>query len=328
MKQMISFIIPVYNAEKTLKKCLTSIINQSNSNWEIIAVNDGSTDSSLAILNSFASDNSKIKIINQENAGPGIARNVGMQYAKGEYIAFVDADDWIVADYVKMGLEEFNTSNADVVYTDLTFLAQDGRIIRQGIRSQYASLKKEELIRLQITGKMDWGPFGKIIKKSLIIENHLQYSPDCVGEEILFSLGVLQAAKKVTFIKKSLYYYLYNVNGQHTRGGDDPWKTPTNNMENYLKEVNLYEMYENALNSLALRALCICCYRCSLNYKYKEACKVMKAKIKEYKDRYSFKKKDLDWLALDKKSKILLPIIKLNCTALLVFLSKIRKKLI
>ena len=328
MNRIISFIIPVYNAESTLDKCLRSIINQENSSWEIIAVNDGSTDSSLAILNNLASDNSKIKIINQENAGPGIARNIGMQHAKGEYIAFVDADDYIVADYVEMVLEEFNTSNADVVYTDLTFISQNGRIIRQNLRSKYASLKKEELIRLQITGKMDWGPSGKIIKRRLIIENDLKYSPDCVGEEILFSLGVLQAAQKVAFIKQSLYYYLHNFSGQHTRGGDDPWKTPTNNMENYLKEVNLYEAYGKALNSLALRALCICCYRCSLNYQYKEARKVMKAKIQEYKDRYSFKKKDLDWLALDKKSKFLLPLIKLNCTTLIILLSKIRKNFI
>lgn len=325
MKEIISFIVPVYNAEKTLKKSLMSIINQSNSNWEIIAVNDGSTDSSLEILNGLASDNPNIRVINQKNAGPGAARNTGVQYATGEYIAFVDADDCIREDYVEVVLDKFNSSHADVVCIDLAFVLEDGKIIGREIRSQYSNLTKEELTRLQITGKLGWGPTGKIIKRNLILENGLKYSTDCVAEEILFSLGALIHAQKIAFVNQAMYFYLRNLGGQHARGGIDPWKNATVNMKNYLKEANLYDMYEKSLNSLALRALCICCYRCSLNYTYREARKQMKAKMQEYKENYSLKKSTLDWFALDKTSKLLFPLIRLNCRTLLIFFSKIRK---
>ena len=95
----ISVIIPVYNSEKFLKKCLDSIINQTLNDIEIICIDDGSTDKSLRILNNFADKDNRITIINQKNSGPSAARNKGIENAKGEYIGFVDSDDWIDLDF-------------------------------------------------------------------------------------------------------------------------------------------------------------------------------------------------------------------------------------
>ena len=95
----ISVIVPVYKVEKFLPKCLESLINQTLKDIEIICINDGSPDNSLKILEEYAKKDSRIKIINQKNAGPSVARNNGMSAASGEYIGFVDSDDWIDLDF-------------------------------------------------------------------------------------------------------------------------------------------------------------------------------------------------------------------------------------
>ena len=102
--RLISLILPVYNAEKYLSACIESIIEQSFENWELIVIDDGSEDSSPKICNTFAARDSRIKILNQENKGVSAARKVGLEMAHGEYIAFVDADDWIAPDWLAQHL--------------------------------------------------------------------------------------------------------------------------------------------------------------------------------------------------------------------------------
>ena len=95
----VSIIVPVYNAEKYLERCLDSLVNQTLKDIEIICINDGSTDKSLKILNKYAGEYNNILIIEQENKGQSAARNVGIDTAGGEFIAFIDADDWVDLDY-------------------------------------------------------------------------------------------------------------------------------------------------------------------------------------------------------------------------------------
>lgn len=112
---MISIIIPVYNAEKYLERCLSSVLGQTYENIEVIAVNDGSKDGSLALLNSYAQRDSRVRVIDQENGGVANARNVGLAHAGGEYILFVDADDWIEPDMAQSLLKLLEqTREADI----------------------------------------------------------------------------------------------------------------------------------------------------------------------------------------------------------------------
>lgn len=117
-KPDISVIIPVYNVENYLGECLDSILNQSFKNLEVICVNDGSTDNSLKILESHAKNDSRVKIISQENNGPGYARNVGLKYAKGEYVLFVDSDDFISNDSLNDLYNNAVSNNSDLVLFD------------------------------------------------------------------------------------------------------------------------------------------------------------------------------------------------------------------
>ena len=116
---MISIIIPIYNVEDYLNKCIDSIIYQTYSDWELILVDDGSFDSSPAICDSYATCDSRIKVIHKINEGVSKARNIGIEIAQGEYIVFCDADDYVDPNYLKQFLK--NNKNADLVITGYYF---------------------------------------------------------------------------------------------------------------------------------------------------------------------------------------------------------------
>ena len=118
----VSVIIPVYNAEKYLRKCLNSIINQTLKDLEIVCIDDGSTDSSLSILNEYAKKDNRFVILTQENEGHPKARCAGINIAKGEYIGFVDADDFINKKYYKSLYESAKKYGADISMTDNVIL--------------------------------------------------------------------------------------------------------------------------------------------------------------------------------------------------------------
>ena len=113
-KPYISVVMPVYNVEKYIADCLFSLINQTLEEIEFILVDDGSLDNSLEIINLFAKYDSRIKIIKQENAGPSKARNTGLKEAKGQYISFIDSDDWVDEDFLEKLYNSAKNNNADI----------------------------------------------------------------------------------------------------------------------------------------------------------------------------------------------------------------------
>ena len=115
MNPQISVIVPIYNVEKYLAKCIDSIINQTLTNIEIILVNDGSTDNSRKIIDKYDKKDSRIKVIHKKNGGQGSARNAGLDIAKGEYIGFVDSDDWIDSNMYENLYNAAISNNADIV---------------------------------------------------------------------------------------------------------------------------------------------------------------------------------------------------------------------
>ena len=149
----ISAIVPVYNTEKLVGRCIDSVIAQTYPNWELILVDDGSTDGSLGVLREYETKDSRIKAIHQDNAGPGLARNKGIENATGDYIVFVDSDDVIKPDY----FEKLSYETADVVFIDINQVDEDFNVQRKEHMSDYQSLSKDDLLRSQLTGKFPWG---------------------------------------------------------------------------------------------------------------------------------------------------------------------------
>ena len=122
----ISVIIPVYNAEKTIRRCLESIMSSEYEEYEVVVVDDGSTDNSASILFEYANRDRRVKIINQPNSGPSIARNKGLELAEGEIIAFVDSDDYVRNDYLDQLEKVFREQRADVVFFEFHRVTPDG----------------------------------------------------------------------------------------------------------------------------------------------------------------------------------------------------------
>ena len=115
MEQKVSIVVPVYNVEKYLKRCVNSLIGQSYSNLEILLVDDGSKDSSLSICKEYELKDSRIRVFHKENEGLGLTRNYGIERATGEYITFVDSDDYLTSDAITAMLDRAIATNADVV---------------------------------------------------------------------------------------------------------------------------------------------------------------------------------------------------------------------
>ena len=152
---LISVIMPVYEAEGSLARSIHSLLAQSEEHWELIAVDDGSRDSSFSILEEYAGKDSRIRAIHQENAGPGAARNAAMALATGDYVAFLDADDLWEPCFLEQILEKIRTEDADVIFYDLIHEGEDGHFIKFSKLSAFSSLDRDGLIRAQMTGKID-----------------------------------------------------------------------------------------------------------------------------------------------------------------------------
>lgn len=152
-EQMISVIVPAYNSEMFIGKCIDSVLEQTYSNWELIAVDDGSRDNTFGILKKYAEVDSRIRVIHQENQGPGIARNTGIAEAKGNYVVFIDSDDYIEKDYFLL----LSNHNEDVVFINVRNVDKDGHVLKEEYMSKNMQLTKDVILRRQMTGKIDWG---------------------------------------------------------------------------------------------------------------------------------------------------------------------------
>lgn len=213
---LISVIVPVFNAEAYLRKCVKSIIKQTYNNLDIILVDDGSTDKSWSILEELKKLDSRIRITHQENHGVSVARNTGISMALGEYLAFIDSDDWIDNDYFDVLYE--NTMNGDVAYSVCLLktyekdksLGYQADFSCEGLFLGYSY----ELFSAMLQNYGIFGPYCKLYKKSIIDEYQVMFREGIVmGEDLVFNLSFLKHANKIAIKNKSLYYYRNNDKG-------------------------------------------------------------------------------------------------------------------
>lgn len=209
-----SIIIPVYNVEQYLTKCLDSVVNQTyNDEYEVICVNDGSTDSSLAILEEYAEKYGIIKIINQENRGLSEARNTGLRQAKGKYIWFVDSDDWIEDDALNILHKKIN--DEDIVCFNGRRYFEDGRTETpdEGIEiSDLSGWEYYNKYALQHRKFHFVCVVLRVYKRDFLLENNLFFEPGIYHEDNLFTPIALYYAIKIKSIPDTLYQYRIRKN--------------------------------------------------------------------------------------------------------------------
>jgi glycosyltransferase involved in cell wall biosynthesis len=201
----VSIVIPVYNVEEFLAECIESILNQSFKEYEAIFVNDGSQDKSGEILKEYQKKDKRIKIIEQENKGQSAARNAGIKQASGQYLIFIDSDDYIGREYVKDLLEEAVKQEADMVVCGYTKVDVKGNVLYEYIIDGIREIR-EEIIPLTY---ISW---NRIIKRTLMTDNQLFYWEGVQGEDIPVILILESLARKVCYVRSTEYYYRTNSN--------------------------------------------------------------------------------------------------------------------
>ena len=214
MKPLVSVIVPIYNVEKYLSKCIESIINQTLSNIEIILINDGSTDSSGVIADNYAKNDSRIKVIHKKNGGQGSARNIGIELASGEYIGFVDSDDWIDLDMYEKLYNAAMNSRASIAICNRKVLDENNNIktvvnikkkIIENVKNNIADYIIEYLLY-----KHTVVIYNKIYRSEIIKENKISFKEvkEVGSEDALFNYEVLFYVDKIVAINTTYHNQL------------------------------------------------------------------------------------------------------------------------
>lgn len=259
----LSIIIPVYNVEKYLRQCLDSVLVDNAFTGQVICVNDGSTDGSLAILDEYVTKYTNVEVISQPNAGLSAARNCGINHATGDYVMFVDSDDWLFPDVIQKVLEQIDGEdvlyyNAKKYYEETSTF--DGECAIDELKhidgqTYFATIynKRRNLPYMCVV--------GGFYSRSFLMNNHLSFALGIYHEDNYFTPQVLLAAKNVSSINVYLYVYRIRQGSIMTTRGEKNIKdllfiirnlytlyNKTNNVEELFYQ-ELFEIYVNIINT-------------------------------------------------------------------------------
>lgn len=221
MDKKLSFILPIYKVEKYLQQCVDSILSQSGDDCEIILVDDGSPDGCGAICDNYAQNHKNIKVIHKVNGGLGDARNAGLKAASGEYITFVDSDDYIAPGAVDKMLHWIQTQSADVCFLELTKVFPDGTEEGMGEALDRASICGREPVEvlefLATRPKFPGSACAKLLRRSLLEEKGFRFPDDRrLSEDLIFCVNVYEAAESFDYLDFPYYCYRQERSGSIT----------------------------------------------------------------------------------------------------------------
>lgn len=243
---LISVIIPVYNVAQFLDKCLTSIINQTYKNLEIICINDGSKDNSLDILQKYACKDTRIRVVNQENKGLGAARNVGLGIASGEFVSFIDSDDWVDTKLYELCAEKIKDDVDVIAFGAKTVNLKNNKIYK----GQYSSRSFKNNFSYSNVFNIFPVAWNKIYRLDFLKKNALVFETPKTGEDQTFFVKVVLNAKKIEILKKDLYYYIKYRNGALSNRKDSKDLSTIKNTRSvveYLKNHNCDNKLKNKI---------------------------------------------------------------------------------
>ena len=213
VNELISIIIPIYNTENYLAECLESIINQTYYNLEVLLIDDGSTDNSGRICDDYAQKDTRIKVIHKENGGVSSARNIGLDLARGEYLVFIDSDDFVDEDYIKKMYDGLKINDADVLFCKhAQYINGEIKHVQENFPSNLTVDFKDknfvEFILRSISAKNHiFIGSTRILYKKSSIRNIRFHCGIKISEDVLFSIKILLGVRKIAFINDCLYFY-------------------------------------------------------------------------------------------------------------------------
>lgn len=254
MQPQISIIVPVYNSSNYLDRCIQSILSQSFADFEVLLINDGSTDNSATICQEYAHQDSRIKFYDRTNEGVSATRQFGIDHSKGIYSTQIDSDDWIDKDYLKDMYEIAIKTNADVVY--VPFIKEYP--YKSEKVAMYKTNNAEDFIKGILTAQA-WGSLcNKLLKIDIIRKNQIRFPPQIkMWEDLVFICKYLLFSKKIVYCENNFYHYTqYNSNSlcssiysynvvHHTLKA-------VSNLQDFYKKNNAYQKYKFTFNILKL----------------------------------------------------------------------------
>lgn len=250
---LVSIVVPVYNSEKTISKCLDSLISQTFKDIEIICVNDCSKDNSLQVLNKYASKDSRIAVINhEENMNAGGARNSGIKAAKGEYVCLVDNDDWLRLDALELLCREIEPDVTDMVTADwVTYYSEDNQIINKNLP---CSDNFERC--MEYTCIHGFRMLGTLYRRTMFLSHNLYFPEKVFYEDNAIERALFCMSRNFKYVEEPLYYYASAPNSVTSsaslRKAIDRIMTTELYIAN-LKRLNLYDSYKPLFDFVCLR---------------------------------------------------------------------------
>ena len=253
---LVSVIIPVYNTEKYLRRCLDSVVNQTLQELEILLVDDGSTDRSLSILREYENRYpAKVRVLTKENGGQATARNLGIKLSIGKYIGFVDSDDYVDTSMYETLYKAAKENQCDMVECHYRYLCVEGKKIKKyrtrGHIRQYKN-QKDMFINAQVS------PCNKLFKREVLMQEGVDFPEGFIYEDTAFYIKAIPFIKNEKFINKHLYYYLLRrsstMNANKSRRVGNIFPVLENILEFYQNN-NLYNIYRKELEYFCVKIL-------------------------------------------------------------------------
>lgn len=247
----VSVIVPIYNVENYIEKCLETLVNQTLEDIEIILVNDGSKDNSEVIAKRFLKNYpEKIVYLEKENGGLSDARNYGIPYAKGEYVAFLDSDDYVEKDMYEKMYTLAKKENSDMVQCNFYWEYIEEQKRKLGDLEEYQN-KKEMIVKGRVEA------WNKLIRREVLENPDIRFPKDLRYEDVEFTYKLVPFINKVSFIKEPFVHYVQRgnsiSNSQNERTGEI--FDILDNVIKFYKEKNIYEEYKNELEYIYVKTL-------------------------------------------------------------------------
>lgn len=321
----ISVIIPIYNVQKYLARCLESICNQEFEDYEVILINDGSTDNSLNIAEIYIERyQDKIKLINQKNGGLSAARNKGLLHAEGKYVCFIDSDDYVEKTYLSEMYEVAEKNDADLVFCAFKSVDENGKVIKYIRESRlisekvYSLKENEELFLIQNAA------WNKLYRKDIIEECNLYFTPEVWYEDLRFTKKYLLNASKCVYCDKALYNYLQRSGSIMNTQGEKNLEIlgAIEEVINYYKERNVYEKYRKVIEFVAIDHIFISCLVRVLCYSKDKL--LYKNIRKQFEKSFPLYKKNIYIKGLEKNRKIVYYLLRFRLLFLIKLIFRVK----
>lgn len=259
-KIKVSVIVPIYNVEKYLERCIKNILNQTFAEIEIILVDDGSTDSCSQMCDEFANRDSRIVVVHKKNEGLGYARNSGLQIARGEYVAFIDSDDYIDENF----FEELykNANDADLVMTGYRDVDNNGEIIQtHNICNVKTELTDKEIIDTlfyntigNINGNIEYGfsVWKAIYKRDIFYRNDIKFCSEreFISEDYIFQLDFIPKCQKAVLINTTYYNYCKNEQSLSRKYNSERFTKIKELYQEIIKKIKKLNLYQDTIKGI------------------------------------------------------------------------------